>query len=295
MITYARSFMNEIGFDAEATDSLCGDLAKIYDCPGARKLWEECMNAYEESIYLDYSVCLDKAKAAGELAGVHLYSAHMLLFVCFSRRLRQLYREKGIDDSIWFNSMCDLKWKLWECQAVKGMHGTFVGGWFGGFFNLTRFALGRLQFELISFGRDYEKDGRVLTPESRVINMHIPRTLTPFSPANCDEAFDMAAAFFKEELNGAPIVFHCSSWLLSDIHYQILHERSNVRRFMDRFDIFQFSYNNEGEYPNAWRIFDMDYTGNADDYPEDSFIRRAYKTHIKNGGITGVGRGIFFY
>ncbi|MBQ3256708.1 MAG: hypothetical protein IJA67_04790, partial [Oscillospiraceae bacterium] len=93
----------------------------------------------------------------------------------------------------------------------------------------------------------------------------------------------------------APVVFFCSSWLLSDIHYKILYEKSNVRRFMDRFDILKFFYDKEGEYPNAWRIFDMDYTGNADDYPEDSFIRRAYKAHIKNGGVTGDGKGIFFY
>ena len=64
---------------------------------------------------------------------------------------------------------------------------------------------------------------------------------------------------------------------------------------MDRFDILQFSYEPEGEHRNAWRIFDMDFTGNYDDYPEDSYIRRAYKTYMKNGGITGGGRGIFFY
>jgi len=295
MVGYARSFMAEIGFDTEAIHSLCEDLTKIYTVPEAKALWEECLTAYKENIRFDYPLCLNKAGEAGEMVGVHMYSAHMLLVVCFSQHLRQLYREKEIDDGIWFDSMCDLKWKLWECQAVKGMHGTFVGGWFGGFFNLTRFALGRLQFELVPFGQNYDKDGHHLTPESRVINMHIPRTLTPFSPENCDDAFARAAAFFKNELNGAPVVFHCSSWLLSDIHYRILHEKSNVRKFMDRFDILKFTYDNEGEYPNAWRIFDMDYTGNAKDYPEDSFIRRAYKNHIQNGGITGGGRGIFFY
>ena len=295
MEKYARSFMEEIGFDTAATDSLCGDLEKILTHSEAGRIWEECMQAYETNIRLDYGAYLEKAKAAGELADVHVYSAHMLLYVCYAKRLRELYKENGIADSIWFDSMCDLKWKLWECQAVKGIHGTFVGGWFGGFFNLTRFAFGRLQFEIIDFNRDYEKDGRVLTPESKVINMHIPRTLTPFSVENCDAAFAQGAEFFRDRLNGAPVVFHCSSWLLSDVHYKILHEKSNVRRFMDRFDIIQFTYEPEGEHWNAWRIFDMDFTGNYDDYPEDSFIRKAYKTYMKNGGITGSGRGIFFY
>ena len=295
MIAYARSFMTEIGFDEKATEFLCGELGKILAHPEAGAIWEECVNDYENNIYLDYSRYLEKAKEAGELAGVHIYSAHLLLYVCYAKHLRRLYAENGIADSIWFDSMCDLKWKLWECQAVKGIHGTFVGGWFGGFFNMTRFAFGRLQFEIIDFGQTYEKDGRSLSPCDKVINMHIPRTLTPFSPENCDDAFARGAEFFRPRLNGAPVVFHCSSWLLSDVHYKILHERSNVRRFMDRFDIFQFSYEPEGEHRNAWRIFDMDFTGSYDDYPEDSFIRRAYKSYMKDGGITGGGRGIFFW
>ncbi len=47
-------------------------------------------------------------------------------------------------------------------------------------------------------------------------------------------------------------------------------------------------------YTNMWRLFDMDYTGNADDYPEDSFLRRNFKQYIKDGGRTGVGLGVFF-
>ncbi|MBR5444596.1 MAG: hypothetical protein IKV57_00640, partial [Clostridia bacterium] len=197
MVEYARSFMTEIGFDEQATEFLCGELEKILAHPAAGGIWKECVNDYENNIHLDYSRYLEKAAEAGELAGVHLYSAHMLLFVCYSGHLRQLYRENGIADSIWFDSMCDLKWKLWECQAVKGIHGTFVGGWFGGFFNMTRFALGRLQFELIEFNQTYEKDGRVLSPGDKVINMHIPRTLTPFSPENCEDAYARAAAFYR--------------------------------------------------------------------------------------------------
>lgn len=48
-------------------------------------------------------------------------------------------------------------------------------GWFDGFFEMTRFALGRLQFELMDFPESYEKTGHV-RPEgmTKVINMHIP-------------------------------------------------------------------------------------------------------------------------
>ena len=64
---------------------------------------------------------------------------------------------------------------------------------------------------------------------------------------------------------------------------------------MDRFNIVSFTHEPEGEHRNAWRIFDMDFTGSYDDYPEDSFIRKAYKDYMKSGGITGTGRGFFVY
>ena len=38
----------------------------------------------------------------------------------------------------------------------------------------------------------------------------------------------------------------------------------------------------------------MDYTGNIEDYPENTSMRRAYKDYLRNGGIAGEGYGVFF-
>ena len=48
-------------------------------------------------------------------------------------------------------SLEDMKWKMLECYEIHGVYGNFVGHWYDGFFNLTRFGLGRLQFELRPF------------------------------------------------------------------------------------------------------------------------------------------------
>ena len=295
MIEYVLSFMDELGFDKEAVESLSADIEKIYANEEAKALFAGAVAEYERDIYSNYTELREAAKRAGEIVGVHAYSAELLLFICFSKHLRELYRLRGISDRIWFDSMSDLKWKLWECKAVKGIWGSFVAGWFPGFFNLTRFALGRLQFEIVEFDGEYEKNGKALKKGDKVINVHIPRTLTPLDKKSRDDAYAQAAEFFKNMTDGAPIAFVCSSWLLYPEAEKILPAHSNIRGFMADYDMIRSKVNGEGEYGDMWRLFDMDFTGDLNDYPEDSSLRRAYKKFLLDGNRTGSGYGVFFY
>ena len=295
MIEYVLSFMNELGFDKEAVASLSDDIEKIYANEDAKELFAGAVDDYERDIHSNYTELREAAKRAGEIVGVHAYSAELLLFICFSTHLRELYRLRGISDRIWFDSMSDLKWKLWECKAVKGIWGSFVAGWFPGFFNLTRFALGRLQFEIVAFDGEYEKNGKALKNGDKVINVHIPRTLTPLDKESRDDAYAQAAEFFRNMTDGAPIAFVCSSWLLYPEAEKILPAHSNIRGFMADYDMIRSKTNADGEYGDMWRLFDMDYTGDFNDYPEDSSLRRAYKKFLLDGNRTGSGYGVFFY
>lgn len=295
MIEYVLSFMNELGFDKEAVESLSADIEKIYANEEAKALFAGAADDYERDIHSNYTELREAAKHAGEIVGVHAYSAELLLFICFSKHLRELYRLRCISDRIWFDSMSDLKWKLWECKAVKGIWSSFVAGWFPGFFNLTRFALGRLQFEIVAFDGEYEKNGRSLKKGDKVINVHIPRTLTPLDKESRDDAYAQAAEFFKNMTGGAPIAFVCSSWLLYPEAEKILPAHSNIRGFMADYDMIRSKTNGEGEYGDMWRLFDMDFTGDLNDYPEDSSLRRAYKKFLLDGNRTGSGYGVFFY
>ena len=295
MIEYVLSFMDELGFDKEAVESLSADIEKIYANEDAKALFAGAVDDYEKDIHSNYTELREAAKRAGEIVGVHAYSAELLLFICFSKHLRELYRLRGISDRIWFDSMSDLKWKLWECKAVKGIWGSFVAGWFPGFFNLTRFALGRLQFEIVAFDGEYEKNGKKLKKGDKVINVHIPRTLTPLDKESRDDAYAQAAEFFRDMTDGAPIAFVCSSWLLYPEAEKILPAHSNIRGFMADYDMIRSKVNGEGEYGDMWRLFDMDFTGDLNDYPEDSSLRRAYKKFLLDGNRTGSGYGVFFY
>lgn len=279
-------------FDYEDADAR--HLLSAYDSISAREdtlaVWNEAIKIYENKTHCDFGLIISLAQDVAQRLGMHTYTAELLIFICLSKHLKELYTEQGIDLKIFHNTMLDLKYKLDECKVVKGIVGSFVAFWFDRFFNLERFGLGRLEFEVDSFGRHYEHNGHVLTPESKAINVHIPRTLTHLTPESCDEAFATAKEHFKGQVDDC-CPFICHSWMLYPGNKNILPDDTNVHRFMSRFDIFD-----SGDCPNhddLWRIFDTD-EKNPDMLPTDTRMRRAYVDHLKNGGVLGWGHGVFF-
>ena len=209
-------------------------------------------------------------------------------FSLYTKHLKVIYSKKGLDMQIYKDSVLDLKWKLEECKAVKGICGSFVSPWFCGFFDLSRFALGRLQFEVITTWQDYKKGNvKLERDKSKVINVHIPRTGTPLDKESCDKSYALARAFFKEQV-GENGPFVCYSWLLYPENKNILPPHTNTYRFMSEYDIIGWE-NNHGE--DLWRLFDTE-EKNPDRLPTDSSLRRCYVTHLKNGGKVGCGFGV---
>lgn len=291
MRVYLEEFFKEFSYEAADAAYLLEVYDRIDANDAARALWDKALAHYDEnSEYTDNKTTLDLADQVAELLDIHAFTTELLIFICMSRRLKVRYQERGIDLSIFHNSMLDLRYKLDECKAVRGIIGSFVADWFTGFFRMTLFALGRLQFEVIKFNHTLELDGKQLTPETKVITIHIPRTGTPMSPEACDASFAMAKEFFAGQYS-EPCAFQCGSWLLFPKHREFLSEHSNTRKFMDRFTIYNSGIYKDG---NAlWRLFDTD-EKNPDRLPADSTMRRQYIAHMKQGGKTGWGEGIFF-
>jgi hypothetical protein len=203
-----------------------------------------------------------------------------------SKHLKELYIERGISLDIFKKSMLDLKYKLDECKIVRGVIGSFVAWWFPGFFDLTRFALGRLQFEVTKLGHDYEKNGHKLDKESKVINIHIPRDGTPFDEESCIEAYKIAKEFFTE-VEGDEKPFICHSWLLYPKHEEMLNHNSNTYKFFSRFDVFE-SADNEGE--DLWRDVEINFTRNIPDLttPQTPQEVLAYRNFVSDRTLLGL-------
>ena len=289
MREYLLNLFNEGNYEKADVDCLISAYDTVVSNEEANKLLKEIIELYENNIHLDYynDIIVNRAQKIASIVGIHTYTIELLAFACMSKHLKKLYTEKGIDMQIFKDSVLDLKWKLEECKAVKGICGSFVAWWFPGFFDMTRFALGRLQFEVVTFGHNYNKNGVTLTPDSKVINVHIPRTGTPMDKESCDKAYAQAREFFKSEV-GENCPFICHSWLLYPENLNILPSHTNVYRFASEFDVFESAVT-DGE--DLWRLFDTD-EKDPDKLPTDSSLRRNYVEHMKKGGKLGWGLGV---
>ena len=64
--------------------------------------------------------------------------------------------------------------------------------------------------------------------------------------------------FFIDEIPNKQVVFVCHSWLLYTATLEVFPKHSNTYRFIHEFDVTWNSEDKEGEYNDAWRLFDMD-------------------------------------
>ena len=288
--TYIGEICDTLLFPAEAKETMEQAWEKICANAAAKETFLKWLLVYEADGKLDYKEVLKAADTAAKEAEIASYTADLLIYLLMTAHLKERYQEKGISEQIWLDSCMDLNWKLHECRKMYGIWGSFVSWWFDGFFEMTRFALGRLQFELMDFPESYEKTGHV-RPEgmAKVINMHIP-SCGPLKKEDCEASFRQAAAFFADAFPGEEIAFFCESWLLYPRHREFLSPDSGIVQFMSFFDIYKTE---EGD-GDLWRIYNREYDGNPEALPEETTIQRGYKKLLLSGGHAGYGEGIFF-
>lgn len=292
MRQYLQDFMESYDYPREAVDTLLA----AFDVLKENADFQVLLETYEKDRFCDYKAMLAKCKEIAVVTGIHTYTVEFLMFMCFSRRLKETYLENGYSEALWRQSMLDLKCKMMVCKKVKNIWGMFVAFWYDGFFRMERFGLGRMEFELFPFPLEYyEKDCKYLRKGDTVINCHIAQTGEPLSPDLVEDALRQAAAFYKDSFTGKPIPFFCESWLIYSKMDDLLPERSNIRSFKERFEIIHDHLYEKGDYSEMWRLYNMDFTGDLNDFPGDSTLRRNYKQFLLDGGQVGEGYGVFFW
>ena len=214
-----------------------------------------------------------------------------MLWCCWEE-VKVRYEKKGLPVEIYYKSLEDMKWKMLECYEIHGVYGNFVGHWYDGFFNLTRFGLGRLQFELRPFEgkKDCGLDGVRIHPGDTVINMHIP-SAGPMKPELLEDAFARAEAFFKEYFPKDYRVFGVESWLIDPDLVQILPE-GNMKAYAMRFHLIDTEKSDE-IFPDGWRVFGAEWKKKPEELPRKTGLQRAIADYLQQGGRLGSGYGIF--
>lgn len=246
--------------------------------------WFQLLCEAEEA-YFDGKIPDDTLDRLAAATGLHRYSVDMLLLLHAAIRLRTIYAQKDLSDALFADTLADLRVKLAECRRVYGLFGTFVLSWFYRFYEVTRFKLGRLEYETIQTDFDaapYIKKG------DTILNVHIPSGES-LSPQAVEQSLQMAYDFYGFD-GVMPVV--CQSWLLYPPLYEVFPEGSNLRAFYERFHIAD--HHESPLTQDAWRVFGtMDTT--LANLPRETALQKRLLAFLQDGHTMGCGRGILLY
>lgn len=286
-----KSFCTEYDYPKEAIDSLLADFTTLKKTE-YYPLFKAYVDLYnQDDASFNYSKTLQITKRIAEKTGINEFSLNLLLFICLAKHCRELYDQVELPVKIYHDSMLDLKWKLLECKEVYGIWGTFVAPWFSRFFELSRFALGRLEFEDDPSTETYEKNGVKLGYGDWIINVHIPSS-GKLNLEECMESFRMASQFYADRFPDGIAKFRCYSWILAQNHKDYLAPQTNIRKFADLFDVVASEKNPDRE--DWWRIFGKSYDASTDQYPANTSLQRAYLKMLSDGNLPETGLGFLF-
>lgn len=270
-----RKYMERLTFPPEAVEALLQKVDARLDVLGQRYMAEEIT-----------------LKEAQEAMGED-YGAYMVFLVGCLPELRRRYEKAGLSEELFWHTMMDLKYKLMECHAVKGQWGNFAFWWYDRFYKMTRFTLGRLQFETVKYEWPPYRCGEIVVqPGDTVVNIHIP-SAGPLTDALRRDAYQKAYEFFPACRKKGALVLVCHSWLLDPVYQSFLAADSNLVHFQKDFDIIQCE--KQESFGDAWRVFGAEAGKAPEELPRDTSMRRGFADFLAAGGKTGVGSGIMLW
>ncbi|MDD6276171.1 MAG: acyltransferase domain-containing protein [Clostridia bacterium] len=291
-LEYLDNFFKKLEFPKEASDYLIEFENKIRE----NKKLDDKLNKYLN----DYMYCEDKdlrdyltkIDVLADYIGLDTYTLQFMFILRCMPIVQQRYNEAGYDEQLFWDGAADLKYKMLECKECKGVYGTFVGGWNDDFIKLNRFALGRFQYVLRHSRHDTltTQSGLVLHTGDPYLEFHIPSSGVPLTDDVRNDSYRRAWEFFKDQFGDKPVYLSTSSWLIYPEHKMFLSEKSNIRKFIDDFDIcFAEPKDN---FNDSWRLYGRYADLPPEEWPEDTSMRRDFKKWILSGGKTGNGWGL---
>ncbi len=223
-----------------------------------------------------------------ESTGQNLFEL-CLVTVCASGHIfKSRYDEKGICEEIFWDCMQDIRYKVNECKKCYHVWGISCFGWYDGYYNATRFELGRLQFEPWSFEQEYyDFQGTSIKKGDTIVNIHIPSS-GPLTPESVLTSLRQAYHFMPYQYNNK-MFFICKSWLLYPAYKNLFGEKSNIRKFVDLFDIFD-SVKDETFAFGCGSVFNTDKIDDIAVLPSETSLQRSFIKYMQGENVD-FGRG----
>ena len=189
----------------------------------------------------------------------------------------EIYKEKGIDHSIFISTMKCFTRFISETKVMTGAVRFDRDWWTIRQITGRLYRIGDMEYESARVkGRD-------------VISMHIP-TDAVFTEDKIRGSHEKALSFFSRyfpDQSGLDMI--CFSWLLSPIIKDMLKPDSNILKFQGHFDITDFRPDE-----NGYRIWVFHTYGTDPSlFAEKTSLQRKMKSYVLDGGKIGEGFGIW--
>ncbi len=285
-----------LGFPQEAVEIFEKVATKIDTSKNLNKKFEAIFNEYLFPEAHDFGKCFDKITLLSIGYGIKEYTLDMVFLIRATEVMHNLYKERGLSEDLFWHTIKDLKYKYDECVKCKEVHGTFVPWWNTEFFNLHRFALGRYQFDMTTYGgEDFTSSaGITIKKGDKTLGFHIPSSGIPLTDEVRLDSFKQAYHFFTDyRREDGLMIFECGSWLIYEGYKDFLPENSNILKFIGDFEIV--SSEAKDKFDDAWRIFNKSGYKSPKKWDEETSMQRAFKKHVLSGGKTGHGHGIIVF
>lgn len=275
--------VKKLGFPEEAVAFLEKAWGQVCVEVSAKEKFDEALALFLAWEKPDFK---PQMEAFAGISGISPYTAELLVLIGGLSEGKARFLKRGLDESLFLDTMRDLKNKLLECKKIHGVWGTFTIDWLRNYYFCERFALGRLQYEVIEFPEEEYAGG--LKKGDKVLCCHIPSS-GPLFRNDVIKSLQKARAFYPEAVKDGVLTVVCNSWLLYPKHYPLFGEGSNLQAFYRLFDIV-YEWETNGDF---WRIFGYFYEAdNVASAPEETSLQRAFKAYLVGGNCMGGGRGI---
>ena len=212
--------------------------------------------------------------------------------LCAAEIARVRYAERGISDSIFYDTMSDIGVWTADCRRT----GSLIGGldntaWLAHHVRLELFKLGRLQFQpikrpvILNMGLACIWKMRKLPDVC--LNVHIPRG-GRLDEGACKASFYAAPLFFEKYFGKKYTVCTCLSWLLYPDNKLFMKENSNILKFASMFEITGKRKFN----PDAMQYIFGSKTPDFQKIVPSTSLQRSALEYYNSGGSFGLGFGI---
>lgn len=256
------------------------------------------MQAAVELLYnSDCSVAstLEARKELAEISGVPLQTVTFVFMIAASLRMKGDYLAAGHREEIFWETILDVKFKLFECKTVHGVWGNFVENWYDIFYQVKIFKLGRLEYELCEYPAEapvYTWGDITVKPGDEILSVHIPSSGKLTREMRMD-SYRQAYDFFADMRGDKPLICFCHSWLLFEGNRQIFPGTMNLVDFMNDWDIIHSE--EIDDYYDAWRLFGKKYEGDVSVLPQITSQQKAMAKWLSEGKKTGEGLGVLIF